>query len=200
MSRSVAFHLPRCGIYLIQVWHQETINPELTSKRQPRVSKLFRNRFLCNQCATDQECCSQSNNSVKFREYSEDQRVAEILGQIGREQGDVVFQTHKAGSDDLQTAAVILKKAVIDGGCQRDQLEYREDDKERCNEDIAPFRVADRPFLLCFFSHEISLLPGHSKTKGAGEIRRPPLCFNFQFGVKPLMRAIPRRSARGTSP
>ena len=77
--QSVAFHLPRCGIYLIQVWHQETINPELTSKRQPRVSKLFRNRFLCNQCATDQECCSQSNNSVKFREYSEDQRVAEYI-------------------------------------------------------------------------------------------------------------------------
>ena len=67
----------------------------------------------------------------------QDQRVAKILGQIGREQGDVVFQTHKVGSDDLQAAAVILKKAVIDGGCQRDQLEYREDDKERCNEDIA---------------------------------------------------------------
>ena len=79
ICRSVAFHLLKCGIYLIQVWHPETINPELTSKRQPRVSKLFRNRFLCNQCATDQECCSQSNNSVKFREYSEDQRVAEYI-------------------------------------------------------------------------------------------------------------------------
>ena len=149
------------------------------------------------------EPCRQQQRDDDLRDETddpEDQRVAEILGQIGREQGDVVFQTHKVGSDDLQTAAVILKKAVIDGGCQRDQLEYREDDKERCNEDIAPFRVADRPFLLCFFSHEISLLPGHSKTKGAGEIRRPPLCFNFQFGVKPLMRAIPRRSARGTSP
>ena len=57
--------------------------------------------------------------------------------------GDVVLQAHKAGADDLQAAAVIFKKAVVDGGCQRDQLEYREDDKERRNEDVAPFRVAD---------------------------------------------------------
>ena len=85
----------------------------------------------------------------------QDQRVAEILGQVGGEQGDVVFQAHKAGADDLQAAAVIFKKAVVDGGCQGDQLEYCEDDKERRNEDVAPFRIADRPFLF-LFSHRIA--------------------------------------------
>ena len=103
-----------------------------------------------------ESCQQQRDDDLRDKtDDPQDQRVAEILGQIGREQGDVVFQTHKVGSDDLQTAAVILKKAVIDGGCQRDQLEYREDDKERRNEDVAPFRVADRPFLF-LFSHRIA--------------------------------------------
>ena len=104
------------------------------------------------------EPCRQQQRNGDLRDKADDpqdQRVAEILGQVGGEQGDVVFQAHKAGADDLQAAAVIFKKAVVDGGCQRDQLEYREDDKERRNEDVAPFRVADRPFLF-LFSHRIA--------------------------------------------
>ena len=64
------------------------------------------------------EPCRQQQRDDDLRDKTDDpqdQRVAEILGQIGREQGDVVFQAHKVGSDDLQAAAVILKKAVIDG-------------------------------------------------------------------------------------
>ena len=135
----------------------------------------------------------------------QDQRVAEILGQVGGEQGDVVFQAHKAGADDLQAAAVIFKKAVVDGGCQRDQLEYREDDKERRNEDVAPFRVADRPFLFRFLSHRIRPpVRSVAKAKRAGEICRPPLCYSLfrvsELGHAAIMRARPPRSARGTSP
>ena len=83
----------------------------------------------------------------------EQQGVAEILRQVCCKEGHVILQAHETGSDDLQAAAVIFKEAVINGGCQRDQLKYREDDEERRNEDVAPFRVADRPFLIRFFSH-----------------------------------------------
>ena len=105
-------------------------------------------------------CCQQQGDGDLRDEADDpqDQGVTEILGQIGGKQGDVVFQARKIGADDFQAAAVILKKAVINGGDQRDQLKYRKDDEERRNEDIAPFCVADRPFLFRLFSHKDRLL------------------------------------------
>ncbi len=131
----------------------------------------------------------------------QDQRVAKVLGQIGCEQGNVVFQAHKVRANDLQAAAVIFKKAVVNGGCQRDQLEYREDDEERRNEDVAPFRVADRPFLF-LFSHKDRLLINLRKEQGrAGTASGPPLRIHFSvLGSAAIMRATPRRSAQDTSP
>ena len=146
-------------------------------------------------------CCQQQGNG-DLRDKADDPQqdgVAKVLGKIGGKQGDVVFQAHKAGADDLQAAAVILKKAVINGGDQGDQLKDREDDEKRCNEDVAPLRVADRPFLFCFFSHETALLTMVPGKKGRALC--PPPRFSFACRSRALvMPARPHRSTRGTSP
>ena len=129
-----------------EVWHIDNgLEKGLALQLQPQVGE---------------PCCQQQGDGDLRDEADDpqDQGVAEILGQIGGKQGDVVFQARKIGADDFQAAAVILKKAVINGGDQRDQLKYRKDDEERRNEDIAPFCLADRPFLFRLFSHKDRLL------------------------------------------
>ena len=135
----------------------------------------------------------------------EQQRVAKVFGQVGCKQGDVVLQAHKGRADDLQAAAVIFKKAVIDRRPQWDELEHRKDEEERCNEDIAPLCIADRAVLLWFCSHSNCPPDVHCpKQNGAGGISVRPA--PFRFGSKgfqvpaALMRARPHRSARGTFP
>ncbi len=134
------------------------------------------------QAQVGEPCCQQQRNG-DLRDKADDpqdQRVAKVFGQVGCKQGDVVLQAHKVRADDLQAAAVIFKKAVINGGCQWDELEYRKDDEERCNEDIAPFRVADRPFLFVF-SHRNCPPDNLRKEKGRADQRpaRPSIPFRF---------------------